>query len=85
MFKIYATDYFKNAKGRLSATEKKQVIKTVALLQRDPWYPGLQSKKIRSKTGLFECRVNRDLRIIWQYRSDVIVLLAVGRHKLVEK
>jgi mRNA-degrading endonuclease YafQ of YafQ-DinJ toxin-antitoxin module len=84
MYKIYATDKFINANQKLTADEKKQVIKTVAILQRDPRHPGLQSKKIKGQTGLLECRVNKDLRILWQYRDDIIVLLAVGRHKIVE-
>ena len=84
MYKIYATDKFLTANHKLTADEKKQVIKTVAILQRDPRHPGLQSKKIKGRTGLLECRVNKDLRILWQYRDDIIVLLAVGRHKIVE-
>jgi len=84
MHRIYATDKFINAKDKLTVFEKKQIIKTVALLQQNPRYPGLQSKKIKGQGGLMECRVNKDLRIIWQFRNDVIVLLAVGRHKIVE-
>jgi len=84
MFKLYATGKFKKAKDSLTANEKKQVIKTVAMLQRDPNYPGLQSKKIKGKHYLMECRVNKDIRILWQYKNDVIILLAVGRHKIVE-
>jgi len=84
MYKLYATDKFKKAKERLSKEEKKQIIKAVVLLQQDPRYPGLKSKKIKGQENLMECRVNKDIRIIWQYREDVIVLLAVGRHKIVE-
>jgi len=84
MYKLYATTKFKKAREKLTGVEQKQVIKTVALLQRNPRHPGLNSKKIKGKTGIMECRVNRDLRVLWQYRGDVIVLLAVGRHNLVE-
>ncbi|MFO7951352.1 MAG: cytotoxin [Bacillota bacterium] len=84
MFKLYATSRFKKARENLTVTEQKQVIKTVALLQRNPRHPGLNSKKIKGKTGIMECRVNQDLRILWQYRGDLIVLLAVGRHDIVE-
>lgn len=84
MYKLYATDKFKKAKDRLTREEKKQVIKAVVLLQQDPRYPGLHSKKIKGQDNLMECRANRDIRIIWQYREEVIVLLAVGRHQIVE-
>ncbi len=84
MHKLYATDKFKNARDSFSENEKKQVIKAVALLQRDPRYPGLNTKKLKGKPGIMESRVNKDLRILWQFRNDVIVLLAVGRHKIVE-
>ncbi len=84
MHKLYATDKFKKAGDSFSENEKKQVIKAVALLQRDPRYPGLNTKKLKGKSGIMESRVNKDLRILWQFRKDVIVLLAVGRHKIVE-
>ncbi len=84
MYKLYATSKFKKARERLTVIEQKQVIKAAALLQRDPRHPGLSSKKIKGKSGIMECRVNRDLRILWKYRGDVILLLAVGRHDIVE-
>lgn len=84
MFKLYATDKFIKARESLTGDEKKQVIKTLVIIQQNSGYPGLHSKKIKGKTGLMESRVNKDLRILWQYRENVIVLLAVGRHKIVE-
>jgi mRNA interferase RelE/StbE len=83
-YRIYATDKFKTAKDILTTSEKKQVIKTVALLQQNPFYPGLKSKKIKGLSQVMECRVNKDLRILWKYQGDIIILLAVGRHKIVE-
>jgi len=84
MSRLYASDKFIKARDTLTKNEQKQVIKTVTLLQRDPRYPGLRTKKIKDRVGLMESRVNNDLRILWQYRGDVIVLLAVGRHNIVE-
>jgi mRNA interferase RelE/StbE len=83
-YRIYATEKFIDAKEILNAKEKKQVIKAVAILQNNPYHPGLRCNKIKGKAELMECRVNQDLRILWKYEQDIIILLAVGRHKIIE-
>jgi mRNA interferase RelE/StbE len=81
---IYATEKFTSAKDILSIDEKKQVIKAVAMLQENPRHPGLRTKKIKGKSNILECRVNQDIRILWKYQGNIIILLLVGRHNIVE-
>jgi mRNA interferase RelE/StbE len=36
--------------------------------------------------AIFECRVNRDIRVLWKYGDEaVILLLDIGHHKIVDK
>lgn len=83
-YKIYATEKFTSAKDLLNVDEKKQVIKTVAMLQENPRHPGLRTKKIKGKSNILECRVNQDIRILWKYQDNIIILLLVGHHNIVE-
>ncbi len=53
MYKLYATSKFKKARKSLTVLEQKQVIKAVAILQRNPRHPGLNSKKLKVKLALW--------------------------------
>jgi mRNA-degrading endonuclease YafQ of YafQ-DinJ toxin-antitoxin module len=49
-------------------------------------HPSLRTKKIKGTDGLFECSVNMDIRIIWTYYDDeIIILLDVGLHDILQK
>jgi hypothetical protein len=37
-------------------------------------HPSLQSKKIQGTDGIFESRINSDIRFTWEYWEDSIVL-----------
>jgi len=52
------------------------------LLIQNPFYPSLRTKKVRRLDKVFEMSVNMDIRILWTYESDVIILLLdAGHHK----
>lgn len=56
------------------------------LLQTNPYYPSLGTKKIKGFQDLFECSVNMDIRILWKYEgADIIITLDVGHHSIVDK
>ena len=71
---------------RLSAAERAQLKKKLELLMRDPLYPSLRTKRIQGTTDLFEFSVNMDVRVIWQYDGDTIILLLdIGHHDILNQ
>ena len=64
----------KHFKG-LAAQEKKQLKNKLELLAENPSHPSLRTKRIQGTTDLFEFSVNMDIRIIWYYESDKMIIL----------
>jgi mRNA-degrading endonuclease YafQ of YafQ-DinJ toxin-antitoxin module len=63
-------------------------MKTVSILERDPFYPSLRTKKMKGCDDNFESSVNMDIRILWEFDDDeknVIVALDVGHHDVLKK
>lgn len=70
---------------RLSTQEKNQLKTKLELLAQNPSHPSLRTKRIQG-TDLFECSVNMDIRIIWYYEGDkMIILLDVGHHDILKR
>ena len=69
---------------RLSTQEKNQLKIKLELLAQNPSHPSLRTKRIQG-TDLLECSVNMDIRIIWYYEGDkMIILLDVGHHDILK-
>ena len=80
------TPRFKKHFKTLSAQEKKQLRNKLMLLAENPSHPSLRVKRIQGTDGLYECSVNMDVRIIWYYEGDtIIILLDVGHHDILYK
>ncbi len=49
-------------------------------------HPSLRTKRIQGIKDLFECSVNMDIRIIWYYEGDkLIILVDVGHHDILDQ
>ena len=80
------SDRFAKHYKTLSQTEKKQLQKKLLLLSDNPLHPSLRTKRIQGTKDLFECSVNMDIRIIWFWEGEtMIVLLDVGHHDILNK
>ena len=67
----------------MTPEEKKQIKAKVGILSQNPLHPSLRTKRIQGTDNLFECSVNMDIRIIWYYEDDkLIMLLDVGHHDI---
>lgn len=67
---------------QLSGTRTLDVIKLI-LLTENPFHPLLLTKRIKSTTDLFKCSVNMNIRIIWYYEGNkMIILVDVGHHDI---
>lgn len=82
MYKLkYTKEFEKNLKS-LTIREQKLVLNKLNLLTQNPFYPSLRTKKLQGTNDIFEMSVNMDIRILWKYEEDIIILLIdVGHHK----
>lgn len=80
------TKSFEKALKKLTVTEQKMVAKKLKLLIQDPFYPSFRTKKIQGSSNFFECSINMDIRIIWRYEGNrIILLLDIGHHSVLDK
>lgn len=86
MYKLTYTEKFKKHYKKLHPNEKKQVKKKIEILINNPMHPSLRTKKIQGTKNLFEFSVNMDIRIIWYYEKNQIIILSdVGHHNILDK
>lgn len=86
MYHITYSDKFLKGYKRLTDTEKKQLRKKVEILVENPLHPSLRTKRIQGTADLFECSVNMDMRLIWAYQGETVILfLDVGHHDILKK
>lgn len=68
----------------LTPYEKKQLKRKLELLVENPYHPS--TKRIQGTNGLFECSVKMDIRIIWYYEGEqMIILLDIGHHDILKR
>ncbi len=85
-YQITFTKRFAKHFQSLTAQEQKQLKKKLQLLSENPMHPSLRTKRIQGANNLFECSVNMDIRIIWYYEGDkIIILLDVGHHDILDQ
>ena len=49
-------------------------------------HPSLRTKRIKGMDNLFECSVNMDIRIIWYFENEeLIILVDIGHHDILKK
>lgn len=85
IFQITVTKKFQKHYKNLTDNEKKQLRNKLTILSENPLHPSLRTKRIQGADGLFECSVNMDIRIIWHYEGDtVIILIDVGHHDILK-
>lgn len=85
-YRITYTKRFEKNLKKLTATEKAQLKKKLEILIMDPLYPSLRTKRIQGTEDLFEFSVNMDVRVIWQYEGDTLILLLdIGHHDILNR
>ncbi len=85
-YKFASTSRFQKHFKTLTMQEKKQLHKKLEILAENPRHPSLRTKSIQGTDDLFECSVNMDIRIIWYYEGDkMIILVDVGHHDVLKQ
>ena len=79
------TKRFQKHLSKLTSNEKKVLKAKLELLAENPLHPSLRTKRIQGTEGLFEGSVIMDIRIIWFYEGDkMIILVDVGHHDILK-
>ena len=85
-YQLTFTKRFKKNYKLLTEPEKKQLRNKLKLLSENPLRPSLRTKHIQASNGLFECSVNKDIRVIWDYGDNkIIILVDVGHHDILKQ
>ena len=85
-YKITYTRRFVKHFKKMTISEKRLIKTKVEILSENPFHPSLRTKRIQGTEDLFECSVNMDIRIIWYYEDDqLIMLLDVGHHDILNR
>ena len=85
-FQIEVTRSFEKGLKRLTLNEQRAVANKLKLLQADPFYPSLRTKRVQGFENLFECSVNMSIRILWRYKQNkILILLDIGHHSMIDK
>lgn len=85
-YSLTYTNRFQKRYKKLTALEKAQLLRKLTLLVNNPSHPSLRTKRIQGTDTLFECSVNMDIRIIWCFDQNVIIILMdVGHHDILKR
>lgn len=85
MLRITYSNRFQKNYSKLQRHEQTQLKNKIKLLSHDPMHPSLRTKRIKGIDDLFETTINMDIRIIWHYeKDDIILLLDVGHHDILK-
>lgn len=71
---------FVRAYDRLTPEVQKRVDRALRLLDENWRHPGLRAKRLSGHRDIFYARVDRDHRITYERRGDLLVLRNVGHH-----
>ncbi len=85
-FKLIPDKKFAKHYSKLTAFERKQTDAKLIRLAENPLYPSLRTKRIQGTEALYESSVNMDIRLIWHYEGDcLIIMLDIGHHDILDQ
>ena len=74
--------HFKN----FAEKQKRQIRNKLNILVENPAHPSLRVKRIKGTLSLWEMSVNMDIRVIFEFeKNTIIVLIDVGHHDVLKK
>jgi mRNA-degrading endonuclease YafQ of YafQ-DinJ toxin-antitoxin module len=85
-YTIIKSKQFDKHYSKLSENERVLVTNKLKIFADSPLHPSLRSKHIQGSNGIFESSVNMDIRLIWCYDGDkIILMLDIGHHDILKK
>ena len=86
MYKLAYTERFKKAFNNLTNNEQIQFQNKMKLFVENVLHPSLRTKKIKGQKDLYESSINMDIRIIWYFENEeLIILVDIGHHDILKK
>lgn len=86
MYKLAYTERFRKAFNNLNINEQTQFQNKIKLFIENTLHPSLRTKKIKGQKDLYESSINMDIRIIWYFENEeLIILLDIGHHDILKK
>jgi mRNA-degrading endonuclease YafQ of YafQ-DinJ toxin-antitoxin module len=86
MYKITYTDRFLKSFNRIAKIEQLAFEKKMRIFINNNLHTSLRTKKIQGQKELYESSINMDIRIIWYYENqELIVLVDIGHHDILRK
>lgn len=83
---VVTTASFQQAYNRLPPQRQRIVMRKIQLLAQHPHHPSLQSHRVQQcKDDLWIGYISMPLRLLYQYKKNVLYLYAVGPHCIVDK
>ena len=83
MYNLEPTKAFIKSLKKLSGIEQRTVAGKLTILAQNPFHPSLRTKKVQRLKDVFESSVNMDIRILWKFKADrIILLIDVGHHNI---
>ena len=86
MYKITYTDRFLKSFNNLTNKEQLAFQRKMEIFIKNNLHPSLRTIKIQGQKNLYESSINMDIRIIWYYENqELIVLVDIGHHDILKK
>lgn len=85
MLELLVSDEFKACLDACPPDLKNQAVDKVKKLRLDPGHPGLNAHRLNRTPGKWECYVNRDWRIIYDWERGMLRLWKLGDHRIVDR
>ena len=84
-FRLVPSDKFKKNFKKLNNAEKNQLKNKLEIFIKNPYHPSLRTKHVQGTDGLYEFSVNMNVRVIWYYEdNEIIILLDIGHHDILD-
>lgn len=86
MYKLSFTKRFEKAYSSLTESEKQQFQNKIRIFVENIMHPSLRTKRIQGQKNLYESSINMDIRIIWYFENEeLIILVDIGHHDVLKK
>jgi mRNA-degrading endonuclease YafQ of YafQ-DinJ toxin-antitoxin module len=83
MYKLEPTKAFERGLKKLMRNDQRIVASKLKIMAEDPFHPSLRTKKVKRLKDVFECSINMDIRVLWMYEGDKLILLVnIGHHDI---
>jgi mRNA-degrading endonuclease RelE of RelBE toxin-antitoxin system len=89
--KYVRTGPFKKAFDNLPKEIKEKVPKAFSLFKDNPFHPSLHTKRVQSKEGVWEGRIDQSYRFTFHFEEDeetkekICVFRNIGPHKILDE